>query len=133
MTVDGVVAAEVRYLRCALGVIFRSPHLASMSDGSLGLLAAQTLTFLFTDIEGSRALLARRSCSSPLILRCNADASDSSAWFLLSLRRPRPSRHPAALALGQRSISRVARMAAARASLLPVRAYTSVADTVTTE
>jgi class 3 adenylate cyclase len=30
-----------------------------MSDGSLGLLVAQTLTFLFTDVEGSTALLAR--------------------------------------------------------------------------
>ena len=32
---------------------------ASTSDGSLGLLATQTLTFLFTDIEGSTAMLQR--------------------------------------------------------------------------
>ena len=40
-------------------LIFCSPRSASTSDGSLGLLATQTLTFLFTDIEGSTALLAR--------------------------------------------------------------------------
>src|SRR5215469_14101505 len=39
-----------------------------MSDGSLGLLAAQTFTFLFTDIEGSTALLARRGDLFPEIL-----------------------------------------------------------------
>jgi class 3 adenylate cyclase len=43
----------------ALGgaVTFRSPRSASTSDGSLGRLATQTLTFLFTDVEGSTALL----------------------------------------------------------------------------
>ena len=58
--VDEAAAAEVRYQRRARGpVTFRSPRSASTSDGSLGLLATQTLTFLFTDVEGSTALLMR--------------------------------------------------------------------------
>jgi predicted ATPase/class 3 adenylate cyclase len=39
-----------------------------MRDGSPELLAAQTLTFLFTDIEGSTALLTRRGSLYPEIL-----------------------------------------------------------------
>jgi predicted ATPase/class 3 adenylate cyclase len=58
--VDEAAAGEVRYQRRAGGpVTFRSPRSASTSDGSLGLLATQTLTFLFTDVEGSTALLTR--------------------------------------------------------------------------
>ena len=45
--------------RLRRSLTFCSPRSASTSDGSLGLLATQTLTFLFTDIEGSTALLAR--------------------------------------------------------------------------
>jgi predicted ATPase/class 3 adenylate cyclase len=59
--VEGAVVAEVGYLcgRLRGPVTSRSACSASTSDESPRLLATQTLTFLFTDIEGSTALLRR--------------------------------------------------------------------------
>ncbi len=67
---EGAAAAEIRYLCGAFEEVGDLPlgTIGINSDESLRPLATQTLTFLFTDIEGSTAMLRRLGETYPEVL-----------------------------------------------------------------